>query len=97
MHACMYVHTLTGGAISIAINRDELEEAAAQDEGLSTLDGFVGRLADIELIQNASSRCNVEASLTTMSTIEIVLSANVSEEAEYCGEVSEVCGVFLHG
>ena len=80
----------TGGAVTVALDQDALDEASEQDSELGTVDGFVSRLMEFPLLKKLRGKCQVEATLTDTSNLQLTLSAELSTEAKHCQSISEV-------
>lgn len=76
--------------MTVALDHDALDEASEQDSELGTVDGLVSRLMESPPLQALSGKCQLEATLTDTSNLQLTLNALLSTEAKHCQSISEV-------
>lgn len=83
---------ICGGTITVAIDREVLDDVSETDPESVTVDSFVERMTDIEVFSEVEGNCTVEATVTSTGDMELVLVAGSPEDAmssELCNRLAE--------
>lgn len=76
--------------MTIAVDRDALQEASQSDPAVATLDGFVSRMTASFIFQDVPERCTLESTLTDTGNVVIVMQPRDSNDSEFCHNKTEV-------
>ena len=82
--------------MSIALDREALDDVAQTDPDVGTVDGFVERMTDSELFEKIVGNCTLEATLTSTGDMEILLGAvspRDAESSQLCNKLAEVYSI----
>ena len=81
----------TGGATTLAIDQEALDDASQTNTALRTVDEFAGQMAAAELFSELPGKCELEVVLTNTGDLQMLFCATSTEHAQFCMDKSEVC------